>query len=71
MNNYKTGESFIDHIYQELINTEEVKKAIQRKGVNPNNREEAVRYYMERMQHAHNTHQYLAALWRLFVPAQP
>ncbi|MBR3133699.1 MAG: DUF4116 domain-containing protein [Clostridia bacterium] len=66
MNSYNSGESFIDHIYQELINTEEVKKAIQRKGVNPNNREEAVRYYMERMQHAHNTQRKIDILKRFY-----
>ena len=66
MNSYNSGESFIDHIYQELINTEEVKKAIQRKGVNPKNREEAVRYYMERMQHAHNTQRKIDILKRFY-----
>ena len=55
MQGYKSGESFIDHIYQELINSEEVKKAIARKGVNPDSRETAVKIYMERIEKAHDT----------------
>ncbi len=66
MNSYNSGESFIDHIYQELINSDEVKKAIQRRGVNPKNREEAVRYYMERMQNAHNTQRKINILKRFY-----
>ena len=66
MNSYKSGENFIDHIYQELINTEEVKKAIQRRSINPKNREEAVRFYMERMQHAHNTQRKIDILKRFY-----
>lgn len=55
MSEYKSGESFVDHLYQELINSEEVKKAIKRKKENPKNREESIKYYMERMEQAHNT----------------
>ena len=66
MNNYNSGESFIDHIYQELINSDEVKKAIQRRGASPKSREEAVRYYLERMQHAHSTQRKIEILKRFY-----
>ena len=66
MNAYNSGESFIDHIYQELINSDEVKKAIQRRGASPKSREEAVRYYLERMQHAHSTQRKIEILKRFY-----
>ena len=67
MNSYKSGESFIDHIYQELINSDEVKKAINRRGINPKNREETVKYYIERIEHAHNTRRKIDILKRFLL----
>ena len=66
MSSYGTGESFIDHIYQELINSDEVRRAIKRRGENPKNREEAIKYYMERMQKAHSTQRKIELLKKLY-----
>ena len=63
---YKSGEAFIDCLYKELINSEEVKKAIERRGINPKSREEAIRYYMERMEQAHSTSRKIDILKRFY-----
>jgi len=66
MREYKSGESFVDSIYQELINSKEVKKAIERKGVNPKTREEYIKTYMERLEKAHSNERKIALLKSLY-----
>ena len=66
MKGYLTGESFVDSIYQNLINSEEVKRAIERRNTNPINREDAIKAYMDRLEKAHFTERKLTLLKSLY-----
>lgn len=66
MKNYLSGESFVDSIYQNLINSEEVKRAIKRRKINPKNREDAIKMYMDRLEKAHFTERKLTLIKSLY-----
>lgn len=63
---YKSGESFVDSIYQNLINSMEVKNAISRRGVGAKNREDAIKAYMDRLENAHSTERKLSLLKSIY-----
>ncbi|MBR2840364.1 MAG: hypothetical protein IKF01_00670 [Bacilli bacterium] len=66
MKNYLSGESFVDNIYQNLINNIEVKNAIFREKTKISSREDAIKAYMNRLEKAHSTERRLNLLKTLY-----
>lgn len=54
MASYNSGEQFIDKLYNNLINSEEVKRAVRKSDSKISNREDMLKVYFNRLEKAHD-----------------
>ena len=54
MKNYKSGEQFVNFLYNNLINSKEVKNSIKRSDKKVRNKEEMVSIYFDRLERTHS-----------------